>query len=256
MVPVGRDTLGPMSTGPLRPPGVGESGEALAPIAPLRLAWPGKFDRTDDVEEAWGLALSARPTADRRTLERADAFGRARHADQTRRGSDTPYWVHPVRVAMTLMQWGVTDRDILVAALLHDTVEDTLTTPADVRVRFGLRPADLVTWLTAPEGKMREATRDYYRRLLEQGPSDSHILKIADRSDNLRSIQALVMRTGNAHRGWAGRYLERTRWQVLPLTTTAPSAARVGLVTAMADLAPLVEPFAGPPEADRGFTEP
>ena len=64
------------------------------------------------------------------------------------------------------------------------------------------------------------------------------------------------MRTGNAHRGWAGRYLERTRWQVLPLTAAAPSAARVGLVTAMADLAPLVEPFAGPPEADWGFTEP
>ena len=238
MPAAGRGTLGVMSTGPLRPPGVGESGEALAPIAPLRLAWPGHFDRTDDVEEAWALALAARPAA------------------EMRRGSDTPYWVHPLRVAMTLMQWGITDRDLLVAALLHDTVEDTLTTPEDIRSRFGVRPADLVTWLTAPEGQMREATRDYYRRLLEQGPPDAHVLKIADRSDNLRSIQALVMRTGDQHRRWAGRYLERTRWQVLPLAADAPSAPRVGLVTAMADLAPLVELFDGPPEADRGFTEP
>ncbi len=65
-----------------------------------------------------------------------------------------------------------------------------------------------------------------------------------------------MLRTGDGHRRWAGRYLERTRWQVLPLAAGAPSAARVALVAAMADLAPLVEPFAGPPEADRGFTDP
>ncbi len=251
-----RGTLDAMSTGPLRPPGVGEAGEALAPIAPLHLAWPGHFDRTDDVEAAWALALAARPAADRHTLERADVCGRERHGTQTRRGSDTPYWVHPLRVAMTLMQWGITDRDLLVAALLHDTVEDTLTTPDEIRARFGIRPSELVVWLTAPEGRMRDSTREYYRRLLAQGPPDAHVLKIADRSDNLRSIQALVLRTGDGHRRWAGRYLERTRWQVLPLAAGAPSAARVALVAAMADLAPLVEPFAGPPEADRGFTDP
>ncbi len=245
-----------MSTGPLKPPGVGEAGEALAPIAPLFLAWPGHFDRTDDVEAAWALALAACPAADRLTLERADVCGRERHGTQTRRGSDTPYWVHPVRVAMTLMQWGITDRDLLVAALLHDTVEDTPTTPDEIRARFGIRPSELVVWLTAPEGRMRDSTREYYRRLLAQGPPDAHVLKIADRSDNLRSIQALVLRTGDEHRPWAGRYLERTRWQVLPLAAGAPSAARVALVAAMADLAPLVEPFAGPPEADRGFTDP
>ncbi len=159
-----------MSTGPLRPPGVGEAGEALAPIAPLHLAWPGHFDRTDDVEAAWALALAARPAADRHTLERADVCGRERHGTQTRRGSDTPYWVHPLRVAMTLMQWGITDRDLLVAALLHDTVEDTLTTPDEIRARFGIRPSELVVWLTAPEGRMRDSTREYYRRLLAQGP--------------------------------------------------------------------------------------
>lgn len=224
-----------------------ESGEALAPIAPQYLPWPTHFDTAADVETAWARALTARPATDRRTLERADAFARERHAGQMRRGSATPYWLHPVRVAMGLMQWGITDRDVLVAALLHDVVEDTITTPEDVRSAFGARAENLVVWLTAPDGRMGDAVHEYYRRLLEQGPPDTHLLKIADRSDNLRSIQALVMRTGDEHRRWAAAYLNRTQWQVLPLVATAPSRARVALVTAMADLAPMVEPG--------GFTE-
>jgi len=226
---------------------VSESGEALAPIAPQYLPWPTHFDTAADVETAWARALTARPATDRRTLERADAFARERHAGQMRRGSATPYWLHPVRVAMGLMQWGITDRDVLVAALLHDVVEDTITTPEDVRSAFGARAENLVVWLTAPDGRMGDAVHEYYRRLLEQGPPDTHLLKIADRSDNLRSIQALVMRTGDEHRRWAAAYLNRTQWQVLPLVATAPSRARVALVTAMADLAPMVEPG--------GFTE-
>lgn len=225
-----------------------ESGEALAPIAPQHLAWPTHFDTAADVEDAWERALATRPAGDRRTLVRADAFGRERHEGQMRRGSDTPYWIHPVRVAMGLMQWGVTDRDVLVAALLHDVVEDTVTTPEDVRGAFGARAENLVVWLTAPDGRMGDAVMAYYRRLLEQGPPDAHLIKIADRSDNLRSIQALVMRTGDRHRRWAGAYLNRTQWQVLPLVAGAPSRARVALVTAMADLAPMMEPA--------GFTEP
>ena len=228
---------------------MGESSEALAPIAPRHLAWPEHFDTADDVEAAWERALAPRPSADRRTLLRADQFARERHEGQNRRGSATPYWLHPVRVAMGLMQWGVTDRDMLVAALLHDVVEDTITTPEEVRSAFGARAENLVVWLTAPDARVAgDAVRDYYRRLLEQGPPDAHLLKIADRSDNLRSIQALVMRTGDEHRRWAGAYLNRTQWQVLPLAADAPSRARVALVTAMADLAPLVEPV--------GFTEP
>lgn len=224
-----------------------ESGEALAPIAPQYLPWPTHFDTAADVETAWARALAARPATDRRTLGRADAFARERHAGQMRRGSATPYWLHPVRVAMGLLRWGITDRDVLVAALLHDVVEDTMTTPEDVRNAFGARAENLVVWLTAPDGRMGDAVHEYYRRLLEQGPPDAHLLKIADRSDNLRSIQALVMRTGDEHRRWAAAYLHRTQWQVLPLVAGAPSRARVALVTAMADLAPMVEPG--------GFTE-
>ncbi len=184
--------------------------------------------------------------AERQALARALAFARARHGSQFRRGSDTPYWVHLVRVAMELARWGETSPVLLQAALLHDTVEDTETTVGEIRTGFGPEVADLVDWLTAPEDA--EAQREYYARLQANAPFEAQLLKLADRVDNLRSIQALVMRTGERYRRWAGAYLRRTVWQVLPLAAGAPSVARVALVTAMADLAPLVD--------EGGFTEP
>ena len=116
----------------------------------------------------------------------------------------------------------------------------------EIRTGFGPEVADLVDWLTAPEDA--DAQREYYARLQANAPFEAQLLKLADRVDNLRSIQALVMRTGERYRRWAGAYLRRTVWQVLPLAAGAPSVARVALVTAMADLAPLVD--------EGGFTEP
>jgi guanosine-3',5'-bis(diphosphate) 3'-pyrophosphohydrolase len=235
-----------MSSTPLRPPSVSDAGER-GPHSAEGRAWPGTFDAPETVERVWIDFVAALPDPAHRTaLRRAIAFARARHGEQRRRGSDTPYWVHLVRVAMELARWGEQSPALLQAALLHDTVEDTATGVGEIRVGFGAEVADLVDWLTAPEGQ--DELRAYYARLHAQAPFDAQILKLADRVDNLRSIQALVMRTGDRYTGWAGTYLRRTVWQVLPLAAGAPSVARVALVTAMADLAPLV--------GDDGFTEP
>jgi (p)ppGpp synthase/HD superfamily hydrolase len=235
-----------MSSTPLRPPSVSDVGGG-GPSSPQGRAWPGTFDAPVTVERVWTDFVAGLPDpAERQALARALAFARARHGSQFRRGSDTPYWVHLVRVAMELARWGETSPVLLQAALLHDTVEDTETTVGEIRTGFGPEVADIVDWLTAPDDS--ELQREYYARLQANAPFPAQLLKLADRVDNLRSIQALVMRTGDRYRRWAGAYLRRTVWQVLPLAAGAPSVARVALVTAMADLAPLVE--------ESGFTEP
>jgi len=240
------DNLEIMSSTPLRPPAVSDVGGG-GPSSPQGRAWPGTFDAPVTVERVWTDFVAGLPDpAERQALARALAFARARHGSQFRRGSDTPYWVHLVRVAMELARWGETSPVLLQAALLHDTVEDTQTTVGEIRTGFGPEVADLVDWLTAPEDA--DAQREYYARLQANAPFEAQLLKLADRVDNLRSIQALVMRTGERYRRWAGAYLRRTVWQVLPLAAGAPSVARVALVTAMADLAPLVD--------EGGFTEP
>ncbi|MEW6582705.1 MAG: HD domain-containing protein [Actinomycetota bacterium] len=230
-----------MGPTPLRPPTVDEAADALAPVLPVPIAWPAVFDAPAAVERAWTDYVATLPHGEMIALRQALAFARARHGAQTRRGGTAPYWVHLVRVGMELASWRVETPVLLKAALLHDVVEDTPTTIQEVAAGFGDDVAGLVDWLTvmepAPEGDLRR----YYLRLATEAPSQARLLKIADRVDNLRSVQALVMRTGDAHRAWAGRYLDRTHWQVLPLVGEAPSAARVALVMAMADLAPLVE---------------
>jgi (p)ppGpp synthase/HD superfamily hydrolase len=229
-----------VTSSPLRPPTLEEASEALAPIAPAQLAWPTVFDTPAEVDRAWVDFAANHAAPERTVLRQALAFARARHGDQWRRGSETPYWVHLVRVALEVARWGQDTPVLVQAALLHDVVEDTPTTPAEVREGFGPDVASLVEWLTAPPGSDETACDAYYARLAEEGPPAAHVLKLADRTDNLRSIQALVMRSGGRHRRWAGRYLARTQAQIVPLTVGAPSIARVALVTAMADLAPLV----------------
>lgn len=225
---------------PLRPPSLSDAGDAAPDRLAEAKAWPSVFDAPSTVERVWTDFVEAQADAERRhALRRTLTFARARHGDQLRRGSETPYWVHLVRVAMEVSRWGEGALPTVQAALLHDTVEDTATTPAQIRDEFGEEVAELVGWLTCPPTDAE--LPGYYERLHEIAPFRAQILKLADRTDNLRSIQALVMRTGDRHRRWAGGYLARTIWQVLPLAARAPSVARVDLVTAMADLAPLVE---------------
>lgn len=202
--------------------------------------WPGVFDEPATVERAWVDLVAERPVEERRDLQRALAFARARHADQTRRGSDTPYWVHLVRVALALVRWGETDPTLLQAALFHDVVEDTPTALAEVEAGFGPEVASLVEWLTWPS-RRGESERSYYARFQASAPAPARILKIADRTDNLRSQQALLMRSGPGHAAWARRYLERTRWQVCPNAQDAPSPGRAELFIAMADLAAAID---------------
>lgn len=230
-----------MVPSPLRPPTLQQASEALAPVAPVALEWPTVFDTPEAVERAWLSFVASFDDAERIRLRQALAFAQARHGAQQRRGSDTPYWLHLVRVALELARWGQATPVVVGAALLHDVVEDTPTTQAEVLEGFGRDIATLVEWMTAPAGRERAACAVYYDRLRREGPFQAHVLKLADRTDNLRSIQALLMRTGDRHRRWAGVYLARTTVDVLPLAADAPSIARVALVTAMADLAPLVD---------------
>lgn len=229
-----------MDATPLRPPSVEEAADALAPMLPAHLAWPTIFDAPATVERAWTDFVATLPYVEMIALRQALAFARARHGTQTRRGGSAPYWVHLVRVGMELATWQVATPVLLKAALLHDVVEDTPTRIDEVAAGFGQDVSDLVDWMTVMEPAAEVDLRAYYERLATEAPASVRTLKIADRVDNLRSIQALVMRTGDKHRRWAERYLDHTQWQVLPLVESAPSAARVALVSAMADLAPIV----------------
>ena len=169
-------------------------------------AWANAFDATQRVESEWRDWVAARPRDERIALLAAFAFARGRHGAQRRRGSATPFWVHPVRVAIGLAAWGEEDPVVLQAALLHDVVEDTATSIEEVDAGFGPDVAAVVARVTAPEGP---AARAHYLGLGE-APLPVRRLKLADRADNLRSAEALVIRAGDRNRRWAAGYLDRS----------------------------------------------
>jgi HD domain-containing protein len=126
-----------------------------------------------------------------RQILRAMQFAEDSHRGQLRKGIKAPYAIHPMRVALLVIeQFGISDPELVCAALLHDTLEDTNTDQEVLREQFGARCADLVTVLTRGNDEGRPDTGDrieaeYLQRIIRAG-NDALLLKVIDKLDNLR----------------------------------------------------------------------
>lgn len=189
------------------------------------------YEIVDPVPSSLTLIQAALGPEDAERIERAYRFSAAAHDGQYR-DEGTPFVEHPVRVAVLLWQeLGVRDVELLVAALLHDAIEDSHEVDAELIVSaFGERVAGLVSDVTkdavAPED--RDARDRAYLDRLPTLSADSRLLKLADRIDNLRS----VMQSGDP--GKARRYLDVSRAEFVPLAMMTDQAA-LRLVTEACD---------------------
>jgi guanosine-3',5'-bis(diphosphate) 3'-pyrophosphohydrolase len=149
----------------------------------------------DDVRELVDLYKSKHPKADTTLLTRAYTVAAEAHEGQVRRSGD-PYIVHPLAVATILAELGL-DASTLAAALLHDAVEDTGISLADVTRDFGPEVAamvDGVTKLDRVRFDSKEAQQAAtMRKMLVAMAKDVRVLliKLADRLHNMRTIAAL-----------------------------------------------------------------
>ncbi len=161
------------------------------------------------------MRLPAGVTAE---IARAVEFATAHHGDQ-RRKTGVPYLEHLLEAVQILVEGaGVTRPDVLVAAVLHDVVEDTPCTPADVAGEFGPRVAELVGWVTIPgtaPGEDRRAAREAHLRRLRDAPRDARLVKLADRMSNVQTLR-------NLPRSQQGPYYEQTVAYIVPLAADEP----------------------------------
>jgi len=123
-------------------------------------------------------------------LLKALAFAAHKHRDQRRKDAQaSPYINHPIALANVLVLEGaVDDPVVLSAALLHDTVEDTQTTPAELREAFGERIAGIVEEVT-DDKDLPKAERK--RLQIEHASHISHeakLVKLADKICNVRDV--------------------------------------------------------------------
>jgi guanosine-3',5'-bis(diphosphate) 3'-pyrophosphohydrolase len=121
---------------------------------------------------------------------RAATFAAERHRDQRRKGvEETPYINHPFAVASVLCdEGGVNDPELLAAALLHDTIEDTATTQDELRVAFGTRVAGIVAEVTDDKNLSKAVRKRHQIDHASHASKDAQQLKIADKLCNLRDI--------------------------------------------------------------------
>lgn len=112
------------------------------------------------------------------------------HAGQVRKdASRTPYIVHPIGVANLLWEQGeVRSVNVLVAALLHDTLEDTDATEEEIEALFGYRVKETVREVTNDPGLSGEENK---QRQVDHAPwmsLDAQLVKLADRVYNVRDL--------------------------------------------------------------------
>ena len=153
-------------------------------------------------------------------VRRAYKFADEAHLGVTRRSGE-PYITHPIAVALQCTEWKL-DAQALMAALLHDVMEDCGVTKTDLVEKFGATVAELVDGLTKLDklsfDTKEEGQVESFRKMLLAMAQDVRVIlvKLADRTHNMRTMEAMP----------------RHRWQGISSETLeiyAPIAHRLGL---------------------------
>jgi (p)ppGpp synthase/HD superfamily hydrolase len=126
-------------------------------------------------------------------IEQAVKAAALLHQDQVRKGAvGLPFITHPMSV-MTILRDYTDDENTLVAALLHDTVEDTDYTLEEMGQDFGKEVADLVATLTEPsfDGETKLSwlqVKNAYAKQIKKGSKEAAMISAADKTHNFRSM--------------------------------------------------------------------
>jgi guanosine-3',5'-bis(diphosphate) 3'-pyrophosphohydrolase len=173
--------------------------------------------QTDLVERV----LAYDPDADEAILNKAYVYAMTAHGKQFRASGD-PYFAHPLEVAAILTDLKL-DVPTIVTALLHDTIEDTLTTYEDIKEKFGEEIANLVDGVTKLSQlevfSERTKQAENFRKLMLAITSDIRVLlvKLADRLHNMRTL------------GYIDKPEKRRRIAQETVDIYAPLAGRIGM---------------------------
>ena len=126
-------------------------------------------------------------------FDRAIEFAVKAHSCAVRKGTETPYIVHPMEVA-AIVATMTNNADVLAGAVLHDVVEDTEYTAQDIRAEFGDKVADLVA--SESENKREDLPSSETWKIrkqetldhLEHAPVEVKMITLGDKLSNIRAI--------------------------------------------------------------------
>ena len=147
------------------------------------------------VQEITEELLKYLPDADIGVVQKAYEYSAKAHLGQSRRSGEA-YISHPIEVARNLVKLRM-DENTLAAGLLHDTIEDTLSTPEEIQALFGkeiFQLVDGVTKISKMEFSSREESQaENYRKMIFAMAKDIRVvlIKLADRTHNIKTLESL-----------------------------------------------------------------
>ncbi|MEK6870859.1 MAG: HD domain-containing protein [Thermoproteota archaeon] len=118
----------------------------------------------------------------------AKKFAQEKHKNQKRKDGVTPYSDHLEGVVNRLKNLGVTDKDVLCAAWLHDIIEDTDVTFDQINERFGREVAVMVLSLSKDQNILKKDREIQYISQLKDASFQTKIIKLCDISANLKDL--------------------------------------------------------------------
>lgn len=152
------------------------------------------------------------------TILRAASFAAYRHRTQRRKDAEaSPYINHPLELARVLAEdGGVTDAATLCAALLHDTVEDTETTPEEIERAFGSEVRSIVEEVTDDKSLPKAERKRLQVEHVAHASDKAKLVKLADKICNLRDIAssppaAWPVERKQAYFDWAKSVIDQLR---------------------------------------------
>ena len=168
-----------------------------------------KIFRLNSYHPLTQVVLTCHTMTDLAKFTHAAYFSAKKHRAQKRKGSDaSPYINHPLEVVNLLTSIGkIDDYTVLIAALLHDTVEDTDTTAAEIAELFGTEISSIVLELTddksLPKAERKQLQIEHAPHLSPQ----AKLVKLADKISNIRDV------IENPPDGWPlDRRIEYVEW--------------------------------------------
>lgn len=118
----------------------------------------------------------------------AAAFAAERHRFQRRKGDDSSYICHPLRVGLMLSSYDNQNDNLIVAGILHDTVEDTATSLGDIKFLFGVEVAKIVDEVSDDKSLPKVTRKKLQVENASKKSRNAQLIKLADKIDNLRDL--------------------------------------------------------------------
>jgi len=128
-------------------------------------------------------------------IEKATRIAVMAHQNQTRKGDNLPYIIHPFMVAMKLLKYGFSEETVA-AALVHDVLEDTDFPEKELEKQLGNKILKIVKSVTNDETLVWEEKKKKYIETVRKGSIESKAVAVADKIHNLESLLAAYEQQG------------------------------------------------------------